>query len=230
VIRVYGAHPIVELDFLKALTHKPAADPLIVTSPSLQQSLDWLSGCKGRVAFDIETIGKSIRCIGFGDSRGAICIPFIRMSSSRMVKPLIGSTIVKLSSSSPENASSYWSVNEEVIILDAIAALMSSGIEVVGHNSICFDAPLVEQEFGISIKNHYMDTMHAWHCLYSELPKGLDFLYSVLTNYPNYWSELDTTNDEAEWKYNGYDCVVTYECSCIIDSELKNITVSEVQE
>jgi len=123
------------------------------------------------------------------------------------MKPAIGSKIVKLSGSG--QAGSYWTASEEVAVLDAVSKLFMSGIEVVGQNSICFDEPLLKYEFGLSIKNHYMDTMHAFHCLYPEFPMSLNFLTSIYTDYPNYWSEKDTNNDLSEWRYNCMDSIVT---------------------
>jgi len=109
--------------------------------------------------------------------------------------------------------------------LDAIDKLFMSGIEVVGQNSICFDEPLLRAEFGLGIKNHYMDTMHAFHCLYPEFPMSLNFLTSIYTDYPNYWSEKDTNNDLSEWKYNCMDSIVTLDVSYDIEKELKEVVV-----
>lgn len=241
ILRVYGEHPIVELDLKKAVSQKPAEEPEIILQPSIGTALSWLADnartrdtsaaiCnRGRVSFDIETIGKHTRCIAIATKNldkhiHAICIPFIKFASSDMAKPVTGSSIVKMQSSSGL-AGSYWTANEEVAVLDSIDKLFRSGIQVVGQNSISFDAPLIRQEFGLTIENHYLDTMHAWHVLYPELPKSLSFLCSVLTNYRNYWTEKDTNNDMQEWKYNAMDATVTLEASYPIEKELKEIEV-----
>lgn len=226
VLRVFDAHPIVEHDLLKAVSQRPTNWPPCIVEPSLGDVLRWLDGCQKRVAFDIETIERSIRCIGFADSRGGISIPFMRFASSDLTNPL-GSKIVKLPSAScSDSPSSYWSAEDEVRIIDAIQRLLQSGIEVVGHNSISFDAPFILREYGLTIKNHYLDTMHAWHTLYSEFPNGLDFVSSMLTNYPNYWTGKDGKNDLSEWLYNARDCIVTYDISHIIEQELKETVVT----
>lgn len=232
VNRIYKDHPIVEMDLLKAVTRKPATEPKIKLQPSIawvHHYLDDVGNCFcNRVSFDIETVGKHIRCIAIAmrdefNRNKAICIPFIKFPSSELMKPAIGSKIVRLSGSG--QAGSYWTASEEVAVLDAIDKLFMSGIEVVGQNSICFDEPLLRYEFGLSIKNHYLDTMHAFHCLYPEFPMSLNFLTSIYTDYPNYWSEKDTNNDLSEWKYNCMDAIVTLDVSYDIEKELKEVVV-----
>ena len=119
-------------------------------------------------------------------------------------------------------------MGDEICVLDAIQRLFDSGIQIVGQNSIGFDAPLLKDEFGLRIKEHFLDTMHAWHCLYSELPMSLNFLCSVLTDYANYWTDKVTTDDISEWKYNTMDSVVTLEASYKIEKELKDANFNHV--
>ncbi len=231
VLRIYKDHPIVEMDFVKAVTRKPAVEPPMLLSPNVGQVLAWLlfavrSG--SRLSFDIETVGKHIRCVGFASKMDklraeAICIPFIKFPSSELMRPAIGAKTIRLSGSG--QAGSYWTPAEEIAVLDAISKLFMSGIEVVGQNSICFDEPLLKEEFGLDIKNHYMDTMHAFHCLYPEFPMSLNFLTSIYADYPNYWSEKDTNNDLSEWKYNNMDAIVTLDVSYVIEKELREVTV-----
>lgn len=379
VLHQYQDHVIVEMDLQKAISQKPQMQPPMILSPTLKQVLQWIEnviiqGC--RVAFDIETVGKHIRCLALASDvttqEKAICIPFIKFASSSMTK--VGDKIVTLTGESG-TTHSYWSPSNEVCVLNAIDRLFNSGIEIVGQNSICFDEPLLLDEFGLSIKNHYLDTMHAWHCirkgtrirtvnrgfvliedvvegdivwgwkndtcipvkvkmagltrhhaslvrvnywylsmyyqtinadyidvtpdhrfrlrdetwvaakdlqsgqvltrlkqfidqsdtiydarvatvvsldstdsvydiavdddclcftandivvhncLYSELPMGLSFLCSALTNYSNYWTEKDTQDDLSEWRYNAMDAVVTLDVSYKIEDELREVIV-----
>jgi len=228
VLRVYKDHPIVEMDLVKAVTRKPAEEPRLLLSPTVDDVLLWLGPAStyGRVSFDIETVGKHVRSLAIAKngpySTQAICVPFIKFQSSELA-PAVGSRIVKLAGSG--QAGSYWTAREEVAVLDAIDKLFMSGIEVVGQNSICFDEPLLRAEFGLGIASHYLDTMHAWHCLYPEFPMSLSFLCSVLTDYPNYWTEKDTSNDLSEWRYNCMDAVVTLDISYDIEKELKETVV-----
>jgi len=230
IMRVYKDHVVSELDFTKALTQVPQDNPPMILAPNLSQVSRWISDVMEkhknsdiRVAFDIETIEKNVRCIAFyTKDYPAICIPFIRFSSSEMGS--VGQTVVKVGSSST-CMGSYWSPKEEVIIIGMLNNFFLSGIPVVGQNSIGFDAPLLEDEFGFHIKNHFLDTMHAWHCLYSELPMGLGFLCSVLTNYRNYWTDKVTADDMSEWTYNCMDAVVTHDVAIKIEKELKETDV-----
>lgn len=234
IMRQYSYHPIAELDLAKARreaeTEKYAPNPVsILLKPTLQQVVDWIDAAKrltNRIAFDIETIGKHVRCIslayGGPAMPEAICIPFFIFPSSSMATVSPGDKIITFKGQNSVG-SSYWSKNDEVIVLNKIAELFADeSIQKVGQNSIAFDAPLIENEFGIYIKNHYLDTMHAWHILYPELPKSLSFLTSVLTDYPNYWTEKDSTDDMSEWHYCSMDSIVTLVVSYKIERELKD--------
>ncbi len=97
---------------------------------------------------------------------------------------------------------------------------MDKDVEKVGQNSVSFDAPLIDNEFGIVMNNHCFDTMNAFHLLYPELPKSLNFLCSILTDYPNYWSDKVTENDVSEWTYNCWDAIVTLDAAYKIEDEL----------
>lgn len=234
ILHVYGDHPIVEMDFIKAVTHKPASEPTMLVQPKIEHVVSWIDYAleknATRISFDIETVGKHVRCLALASDKGelpfekfAVCIPFIKFPSSELMRPAIGSKVVRLTGSG--QAGSYWTPSEEVAVLDAISKLFMSGIEVVGQNSICFDAPLLEAEFGLHIKNHYLDTMHLFHCLYPEFPMSLNFLTSIYTDYPNYWSEKDTNNDLSEWKYNAMDAIVTLDVSYKVEEEAKEVVV-----
>ncbi|KKL88012.1 hypothetical protein LCGC14_1929000 [marine sediment metagenome] len=194
VIRQYQDHPIVELDFAKALReskyseyHKPHV--ALVLKPTISQVVGWFNMIENyganRVSFDIETIGCHVRCmslaicVSVSGTIEAISIPFIKMPSSSLTEPSDKKTITLTTQST--SASSYWSPEDEITVLDKIAKLFEDKtIEKVGQNSVSFDAPLIESEFGISIKNHSMDLMHLFHCLYAELPKSLSFMCSIL--------------------------------------------------
>ena len=65
---------------------------------------------------------------------------------------------------------------------------------------------------------YLLDSMHLWYSLYSELPKTLDFISSILLDNFQYWkddikgAEEDaggTKDMEQYWRYNGLDCYNT---------------------
>lgn len=240
VMRQYDLHAICEIDFKKA--ERESRDPLwsfkkpkMILKPTFAQVKEWLVDTIvkpefPKVSFDIETVGEDIRCLGFargsGEDLEAICIPFIKFNSSSMVTP--GSSSIVTFESNSESCSSYWNFDEEVIILKLInELLMDKETKKVGQNSVSFDQPFLERAFGFDIENHYMDTMHAFHLLYAEFPKSLDFLTSIYTDYPNYSIEKVTQNDMSEWEYNCYDTLVTLIVSDQLDVELANSTMND---
>jgi uracil-DNA glycosylase family 4 len=238
VMANYDFHPIVEMDFARALKESKFAevkyDPCgIVVAPTLFQVKQFMIQCRRakRVAFDIETIGKHVRCISFAHTIGsmpkAITIPFIKFPSSDMAIP--GDKNIITLGKCVGALSNYWSVTEELEVLDMIAGIFESEkIEKVGHNSINFDAPLLEEEFGLIIRNHMPDTMHAFHLMYSELPMGLKFISTIMCNFENYWSEKKTSEDMSEWYYCAMDSICTIVISHKIESELVGVNMWEL--
>ncbi len=234
IMKVYGDHPIVELDFSKALKESAYPEYLepqvnITIRPNFSQVISWLDKVKNykRISFDIETLTDKLvaRCISLAvrennKTYSSISIPLIVFSKSSLTSISNDNKLVKLGNVS-DSVSSYWSIEDEIVILTKLSQIFNSNIEVVGQNSISFDAPLIKNQLNLCIKNHYMDTMHAWHVLYSEFPKSLSFLCSVLTNHKNYWTNKNTSIDDSEWKYNCYDSIVTLEISYIIEKYLE---------
>ena len=232
VMKNYNFHPIVEMDFVRALKESTCSEieydsHEVLTQPSLQQTLEWINVARSnsnRTAFDIETVGKHIRCISLAQWRygrpEAIVIPFIQFPSSRMAIPG-EKNIIQIGKPLGGSMSNYWTKDQELQILDSLARLLEDNdVQKVGHNSISFDAPIIEEEFKICINNHTFDTMHAFHLLYSELPMGLKFISTIMTNFPNYWSEKVTNDDMSEWYYNGMDSICTLVIADKLEKEL----------
>ena len=171
--------------------------------PSFQEVMTFLESLPPRFTFDIETIGRRVRCLGIGISREeALCIPFIR-----------------------DRKTSWWSAEEEKEILRKLYEIFRDPERESIAQNFPFDASILEKEFGIEVRNLWMDTMVAQHCCYSELPKSLDFLCSIYTKH-NYYAARDSGIDHEEWIYNCMDCVVTFEVAQKLEEELKNLRVS----
>jgi DNA polymerase len=232
VLRNYDFHPIVEIDFAKVARESQFPEvrcpqPNIVLQPTLKDVLDWFDYSSSEypiLSFDIETVGEATRCIGFARGKleqpECIVVPFVRFPESSMVQPQ-SNTIISIAPRS-SSATSYWSKEDEIIVLRTLAdVFVDSSVKKIGQNSISFDQPRLEKEFGFVVNNHSMDTMHAWHVLYPELPKSLNFLCSILTDYNDYWNDKNTEDDMSLWKYCGMDAVVTLECGGKIESELR---------
>lgn len=221
---------LVEMDLRKALRESKGLiykEPVITMAPTISRVLDWMSYAPHakRISFDIETIGKMIRCIGFAykDSNeilNSICIPFMQMvQGSALSMHQIGGSMIGSLKGGDVN---YWDQANEEIVLNAIAEILENpSVQKIGQNSITFDAPLIKTSFGIEINNHCMDLMHAWHVLYPSLPKSLDFISSILTDHPNYWTKHDASVDESEWRYNCMDTVVTLEAADKVEDDLR---------
>lgn len=146
-----------------------------------------------RVAVDIETKrNKQIDCIGFGlSSTEAFCIPIMC------------------------RAGSYWSLDEEIEIIDLIRkVLCHPNIEVIGQN-FSYDAQYLARQWGIPFPARMYDTMVSWHVLFPGLEKGLDVLNSLFAANPEHWKPegkwVDRKwTDEENWTYNCKDCCATF--------------------
>lgn len=117
-----------------------------------------------RMAFDIETAGKQITCIGFAPSTDrAIIIPFVDQRQS---------------------SGSYWATaDEEVEAWNWVQRFLLAPAPKVGQNTL-YDIFYLWHFYGIIVENYEEDTMLLHHSLQPESPKGLDFLGSVYCNEP----------------------------------------------
>jgi DNA polymerase-1 len=205
VIRQFSYFALLVMDLIKAKEESLfpdyiLKDRLLITSPTLDQVKVALQNCRDskRVAFDIETVGsRLISCIGFAWSdQAAISIPFIYKGNG-----------------------SYWSPTEETIIFKEIkSVLLDKSIEKILQNAQ-FDLSWIISKWGYCPAPLRMDTMLAFHTLYSEFQKSLKLLASIYTDIP-YYKEAGLTN-ESLWRYNATDAIVTFECAEKIEKELK---------
>lgn len=206
VMRQYEFRPMVSLDLSRAKREslspsfpEPYRDKFIL-NPSFEQvmsTLDFLE-TQEYVAFDIETGNEQIICIGFGWSKEeSICIPIFYSNSS------------------------WWTEEEELEIIKRVRQLFRNPkVKFIAQNAQ-FDMIYLGDRWGVEVRNLWMDTMVAFHCVYPELKKGLGFLCSIYTNRPYYKDmpgQVGNTPDVL-WKYNCLDTVVTYECAMEIRKE-----------
>ncbi len=229
IMREFNLHPIFEMDIVKGNTQEPAPWPEMLIKPSIGAVARACTEAMKSdiVSFDLETLGKNIRCLGLAyrckGKTKSICIPFVKFPSSGHAS--IGSSKIVLAGSGLDGCN-YWSPDHEVAVLSMLAKLFASGKRIVGQNSISFDQPLLESNFSMEIVNHFFDLMHAQHLLYCEIPKSLDFICSSLTCYPQYSAEKNTLIDDEEWTYNCQDTIVTLEASEILLAELEEANLS----
>jgi len=190
VLRAYEHRPIVELDLRKAIrqARRPSIPKMNFTiSPTFDQVMRFLKARFTPVSFDIETIAMRTRTLGFAWSpTNAISIPLI------------------------SHGRHAWSHEEETLILQELNAYLGdTEIHKYVQNSP-FDCSVVANELGIHVDGVVLDTMYAQHLLYPELPKSLDFISSIYTDFPMYWGKSKNESDENNATYNCYDCCATW--------------------
>lgn len=171
------------------------------TSPDFDSIIHYLHNIiekKLKVSFDIETETAQITCISFAISGvEAMSIPFWFGSSG-----------------------SFWSQEQEEVIWQKIKEVLEdSSIPKIAQNAQ-YDITILADKYGIVVKGLWLDTMIAFHSVYPELPKGLNFLCSIYTDIP-YYKFLRKTDDMVKFfEYNALDAVTTYECAEKIYAEM----------
>ena len=235
ILRQYEHRPICEMDLKKAKFESNQKafqidEPEMTIMPTYGKVLEWFEQLKkdnpDRVSFDIETTYKTfiIRQIGFAyqvnNLTKAISISFTR---SNVIHPP-----TRLFAGTMQNHTNTYEPSQEIHIIDTLDEFFRSDIKKVSQNGISFDEPILKEQFDLTINNHWMDTMHAHHLCYLELPKSLDFLTTLYTRYPNYWSEKITNDDRSNSIYNCWDCIVTLKASYEIEQELKTLQMDNL--
>jgi len=205
VMKIYKHRPEMLFDLVRAKKESKSPNKSIpysdnfICNPSFDCIMYNLEELRKRekITFDIETQMNQINCIGFGWSKqDAICVPIFYGKSN------------------------WWTKTQETMVILEIKRLLENpNIGFIAQNSQ-FDMTYLADLWGISVKNLYMDTMIAHHCVYPELPKSLAFMTSIYTN-RNFYKDMGTTPDML-WKYNCLDCVATYECADEIEKELRD--------
>jgi len=176
-------------------THKftPREFLKITNIPALKAEVEAALKFAEYIAFDIETCNNQVSCIGFATSSTYAFVVPIHMFET-----------------------SSWSEVDERIVWGLIKKLLESDIKKIGQNAN-FDMFFLLSTVGIRVKNLWLDTMVAFHCVYPELPKSLATLCSIYTDQPYY---KDMIREGDYYKYNSLDCMVTYECALKIKKEL----------
>jgi uracil-DNA glycosylase family 4 len=190
-----------------------------ILSPSLQDvtsTIDHLIANRLAVAFDIETIGEleqtNILCVGLAWSPAdAMCVPFLRRGGYP-----------------------YWHNEwEELKAWEALCNLFTSDCLKITQNGFTFDLPVL-MDLGVKFKRGtVVDTLIKHHIVATELPHSLAFLTSIYTDLPYYKSDVRRQGgmlwapDEVVRRYNVLDCVATYIANFQLDSEMKELGLSD---
>lgn len=167
----------------------------------------------GKIAVDIETRAGHIACIGLAwTDRDALCIPIMCV----------------------ERPDGYWPIEQEAQITYALYQLLThKNCEVIGQN-FSYDAQYIYRHWHF-LPNLKRDTMLAQHTLFSNLPKGLDFLSSMYCEHHLYWKdegkEWDAkTGEEQLWTYNCKDAVITFEVDTSQQAAVDQMRLREVHD
>ena len=179
----------------------------------LSQLISQVRSRPGKIAVDIETRAGHTACVGLAWSRlDAICIPLM----------------------CTERAEGYWSREEETQLITALYELLThENCHVIGQN-FSYDAQYFWREFHF-LPNLKRDTMLAQHVMFSNLPKGLDFLSSMYCEHHVYWKDDGKTWDEKTgedqlWRYNCQDAVITFEVDDVQQVMIDKMGLREVHD
>lgn len=183
VLRDWSLRPVTVLDFAKAA--RESAFPeirrpecIVYIEPSLQD-LEWFYAehlvSATSIAFDIETSGNQITCIGFAPSKEvSLCVPFV---DNRNLDE--------------GSRGSYWKTpQDEALAWNFVRRVLDLPQPKFGQNTL-YDIHFLWRGYGIPVRNYADDTMLLHHALQPESPKGLGFLGSVYTNHSS-WKTMRT--------------------------------------
>lgn len=179
----------------------------------LHQLHQQLASGPRKLAVDIETRAGHIACIGLAWSKlEALCIPLMCV----------------------ERPEGYWSYAEESTINFALFQILTHpNCQVLGQN-FSYDAQYFWRHLHF-LPNLLRDTMLTQHTLFSNLPKGLDFLSSMYCEHHLYWKdegkEWDaSTGEDQLWTYNCKDAVITFEVDEAQQAAVDQMGVREVAD
>lgn len=135
-----------------------------LTFQQLWGELDKIIAEKPSVGTDIEGYWNNLRCICFAPKpEYSFTVPFTKM-----------------------NGESYWTLEEEVILTQKVAAILAdTKIVKVWQNGL-YDRFVLQYGYNMIVRGPSSDIMLKTWELYSELPKGLGDQASIYTREP-YW-------------------------------------------
>jgi len=185
ILRQWELRAVTVLDLVKAKRQAEfpeirRPERTVYTEPTLTD-LEWfyethIAPAKA-LAFDIETSGDVITCLGFApSSRVSLVVPF-------------------LDSRNP--SSCFWkTVDEETRAWAFVRKVLASPIPKIAQNG-AYDLGFLWRRYGIAVRNFTEDTMLLHHSLQPESPKGLGFMGSVYTDEPAWKIMREGKEDET---------------------------------
>lgn len=141
--------------------------------------LDPIAGTETRLAFDIETAGGRITCVGFSvqGSDLSIVVP-----TTRQFAP------------PKDSAREFYSLKDETTVWTWLKSVLENpNTRKLAQNGV-YDVQWLAK-FGVYVRNFSDDTMVLAHSFSPEMPKSLGYLGSVFTNHPS-WKSLKPKGTE----------------------------------
>lgn len=214
-MRSYRDRAFIQFDFVRAIQqsqfreYRPPERALL-TAKNSSDLFRFLDRSVGRglrkFSLDVETYKTFPLCVGLAFSRHeAMSIPLFHVQSAR----------------NPEGIP----LHDLAIIWQTIADLLADPqYKIIGQN-MKFDEQRCIQ-VGLPFSDVWFDTMLAFHVMYSELPKRLQFISSILTEEPYYKDELTEYNPKKDkldklLLYNAKDAAVEFE---VYEKEWEELT------
>lgn len=175
-------------------------DRTYIIDPTFDKVMEELTRLESAqfLSVDIETVRyNTIDCIGFSDSDDyVVCVPLLTRKGPR------------------------WSIQEEKLVWEQINKVMMAPSLKIIQNAMY--ELFFFHFYGIPMKNLWMDTMLAFHCIYPEFRKALWMIQSLYTNEPYHKDEgREADTDEDRWIYNCKDVAVTFECAMGLLDDLR---------
>ena len=178
------------------VTRRPRELILDPTIGDVREWFDMLEEQKRLTFFDLELFGGQLSAFSIcNDPEMSMCIPMVG-----------------------QNRSHHWSEAEEIEIIERLARVLGNPEIPKGNQNVTFDIHIMLVLYGIMTRGPLCDPMVLHHVVYPDLPKGLDFLCSWLTDVPYYkddngskawqdpWRDLT-----AFWRYSALDTSVALE-------------------
>jgi len=147
---------------------------------------------KCRIGFDLE---------GYCDNVGMTCISFAISPTKCLVIPFW------------VNQSHYWSADEEVIVWQEVASVLSDPTIPKSTQNGLYELFVLSWLYKIVVNGIVHDTMLQHFELFPELDKNLGIQTSLYTLEPFYKHERTSIDQNVQLTYNGKDSCVTEECA-----------------
>lgn len=198
--------PVFAADIARAVVQSATAEirlpnPTIVIEPTGMERAAWTSWLTGPA--------------GAVSPSGAVADEFLTVDIE-----YVGTTLICVGVTRSRDCAVVFRTHTAEGVAD-VARILGTGVPLCFQNGM-FDCGILEWHFGMRLFQHFKhDTLVAMHVCYTEMPKDLGFIGSILTEHPVWWDKISwkaikagKQSVEDVLQYNGIDVVVTHEAMC----------------